>query len=229
MTCCDQSAPASSNLPRTRRPPLCHQRGHRAHQPVLRCLGDLSGSPGILGCLDRWHADSTEVSMVGQPNRRGWGRIRKLPSKRWQANYVGPDRRGTTRRTPSPRRWTPNAGSPTSAGQSSARVDAAGSTPGGRKAKGVTLGEYASTWLAQRRLKHRTKAHYEALIRNHITPRLGGVALRHLTPAAVRAWYAAPIRTTGPPAATPTRCTASAPRRWTTGCWGTTRARSRGR
>src|ERR1700760_2819355 len=29
--------------------------------------------------------------MVGQPNRRGWGRIRKLPSKRWPANYVGPD------------------------------------------------------------------------------------------------------------------------------------------
>jgi hypothetical protein len=29
--------------------------------------------------------------MVGKQGRRGWGRIRRLPSKRWQANYVGPD------------------------------------------------------------------------------------------------------------------------------------------
>ena len=29
--------------------------------------------------------------MVCRPNRRGWGWIRKLPSKRHQASYVGPD------------------------------------------------------------------------------------------------------------------------------------------
>ena len=29
--------------------------------------------------------------MTGRPNRRGWGWIRKLPSKRYQASYVGPD------------------------------------------------------------------------------------------------------------------------------------------
>ena len=72
------------------------------------------------------------------------------------------------------------------------RVDAAGGTPGGRA--GPRASPWASTpatWLAQRSLKHRTKAHYAALLANHITPRLGAVALRNLTPAAVRAWYAA--------------------------------------
>jgi hypothetical protein len=29
--------------------------------------------------------------MAGQPNRRGWGWIRRLPSEKWQASYVGPD------------------------------------------------------------------------------------------------------------------------------------------
>jgi len=31
--------------------------------------------------------------MAGKKGRRGWGRIRRLPSsKRFQANYVGPDK-----------------------------------------------------------------------------------------------------------------------------------------
>ena len=29
--------------------------------------------------------------MAGKKGHRGWGRIRRLPSKRFQANYVGPD------------------------------------------------------------------------------------------------------------------------------------------
>ena len=42
------------------------------------------------------------------------------------------------------------------------------------KAKGVTLSEYASTWLAQRSLKHRTKAHYEvAAVQPHRPARWG--------------------------------------------------------
>ena len=29
--------------------------------------------------------------MVGKPNRRTWGHIRRLPSKRYQASYEGTD------------------------------------------------------------------------------------------------------------------------------------------
>ena len=130
--------------------------------------------------------------MVGQPNRRGWGRIRKLPSKRWQANYVGPD----LARHNAPHTFTAKMDAERWLSDERRSIERDEWTPPAArgavaKAKGVSLGEYASTWLAQRRLKHRTKAHYEALIRNHITPRLGAVALRNLTPAAVRSWYAA--------------------------------------
>lgn len=34
--------------------------------------------------------------MAGKANRRGFGYLRKLPSKRWQASYYGPDK-GTHR------------------------------------------------------------------------------------------------------------------------------------
>src|ERR1700757_4168572 len=43
----------------------------------------------------RWHTDGTGNGswVVGKKGRRGWGRIRRLPSSgRYQANYVGPDR-----------------------------------------------------------------------------------------------------------------------------------------
>jgi hypothetical protein len=29
--------------------------------------------------------------MSATKNHRGWGYLRKLPSKRWQASYIGPD------------------------------------------------------------------------------------------------------------------------------------------
>lgn len=28
--------------------------------------------------------------MAGKPGRRGWGKLRKLPSGRWQASYIWP-------------------------------------------------------------------------------------------------------------------------------------------
>ncbi len=129
--------------------------------------------------------------MAGRPNRRGWGWIRKLPSKRWQASYIGPDKARHTAPVTytvkmdaaawlsDERRlmergddWTPPA--------TRAAV---------KKIKGVTVAEYSTTWLAQRNLKHRTAAHYTALLANHITPGLGTVELRHLTAATVRGWY----------------------------------------
>ena len=129
--------------------------------------------------------------MVGQAEQARLGPdSQAAQSKRWQASYVGPDRARHPRRTPSPRRWTPNGGSPTSAGL----IERDEWTPPSArqavtKARGVTLGEYATTWLAQRPLKHRTRAHYASLLANHITPGLGRLELRHLTAAAVRAWH----------------------------------------
>ena len=123
--------------------------------------------------------------MTGRPNRRGWGWIRKLPSKRWHASYIGPDRvrhnapvtygakmdaerwLSDERRLIERDEWTPPA-------QRSAT----------KKARGVSVAEYATTWLAQRPLKHRTRAHYAALLANHIaSSTLGGIAAQEPQPA----------------------------------------------
>jgi integrase len=57
----------------------------------------------------------------------------------------------------------------------------------------LTLGDYASAWIAQRSLKERTRLHYQALMADHITPALGQVELARLTPQTVRAWHASTL------------------------------------
>ena len=64
------------------------------------------------------------------------------------------------------------------------------------KAKGITLAEYAPTWIEQRTvggqpLKPRTKSHYTRLFEEHIKPTtLGRIPLNNLTVQAVRQWHA---------------------------------------
>lgn len=54
----------------------------------------------------------------------------------------------------------------------------------------VTLGEYASAWMASRMLKPKTLEGYESLLRSRILPTFGQVELRHITRDAVRIWVA---------------------------------------
>ena len=129
--------------------------------------------------------------MVGTKGRRGWGWIRQLPSKRFQASYIGPDlvrhKAKTTfstrmdaegwlsneRRKIERDEWTP----PTQ------RVAEA-------KAQSVTVAEYAQTWIDHRNIKPRTRSAYRDILRLNIRRRLGKVPIRNLTSEAVRAWYA---------------------------------------
>ena len=128
--------------------------------------------------------------MAGRPNHRGWGAIRKR-SGRFQASYVGPD----LIRYYGPTTFT-------------ARMDAEGWLLGERRmierdewtspkkrakdvaVRHIRLAEYGQTWIDQRNVKPRTRIGYQALFDNHIAPTLGKVALIHLTPEAVRAWFA---------------------------------------
>lgn len=55
----------------------------------------------------------------------------------------------------------------------------------------LTVAQYAATWIEQRGLKARTKEHYRSVLAHHVSPALGNVALKTLSPQAVRAWYAA--------------------------------------
>src|SRR5664279_1315207 len=104
--------------------------------------------------------------MAGKQGHRNFGYIRKLPSKRHQASYVGPD--GNRHAAP----FTFDT-----------RLDAAEWLAAERRLID------ARTWLAQRTLKPRTIAHYRSLIERLIVPKLGAVRVDKLTPPAVRAWW----------------------------------------
>jgi integrase len=59
-----------------------------------------------------------------------------------------------------------------------------------RKARSVTVGDYADRWLEHRDVKPRTRGHYAVIIADHIKPSIGRIPLRNLTAEAVRAWHA---------------------------------------
>ncbi|OBG36207.1 site-specific integrase [Mycolicibacter heraklionensis] len=128
--------------------------------------------------------------MVGKRGHRGWGWIRKLPSGKYQASYIGPDLvrhkapktfsakmdgehwLSNERRLIERDEWTPPA----------QRVEI-------QKLKAVTVGEYADNWVEHRNVKPRTRSMYKDLLRLHIKPKLGRIPVKNLTSDAVRGWY----------------------------------------
>lgn len=127
--------------------------------------------------------------------RRGFGRLRALPSGRWQAAYTGPDgqvykasatfddedaARGwlsKERRVIESEEWTPPA--------NRAAV---------RTRSRETFEHFAKTWLDTRQvrgrpLKPRTRDHYQQLLDRFILPTFGGRLLATITTDDVEAWY----------------------------------------
>ncbi len=126
--------------------------------------------------------------------KRSFGTIRRLPSKMYQASYIGPD----MARHNAPGTFT-------------ARADAEGwialerrliewdewIPPAQRRAKQLhddtqTLRTYADTWLPERTavrgLKPKTVSEYQRYLDRLIYPALGDMRLKDVTPATVRAW-----------------------------------------
>ncbi|ODQ96611.1 tyrosine-type recombinase/integrase [Mycolicibacterium holsaticum] len=134
--------------------------------------------------------------MAGKKGRRGWGWVRRLPSGRYQASYVGPD----LLRHRAPRTYTAKEDAERWLADERWAVEREQWTPPAqreaqRRARGITLAEYGPTWIETRTkggqpLKPRTKSHYTRLFDEHISPKLGKVALRDITPQAVRDWHA---------------------------------------
>lgn len=127
--------------------------------------------------------------MAGRVNKRGFGYLRRLPSKRWQASYVGPDLGrhnspstfhakgdaeawlGAEQHLVATGRWAP----PRSRGE----------------AKTSTLFEsYASIWLQDRPLKPRTRDGYNHLLQRYLLPTFGILPVPSITPTQVRHWWA---------------------------------------
>ena len=131
------------------------------------------------------------------PTRRRFGRVRKLPSGRWQARYTLRD--ATSRSAPATfatktaaERWLSATETDLLRGQ--------WSDP--RHAQ-VPLADYAVRWLQGRgELKVRTRELYGWLLEKYLLPQLGDVPLANLTSAEVRSWHAGMQRTAPP---TPTR------------------------
>ena len=131
-----------------------------------------------------------------QRERRGFGRLRQLPSKRWQAAYTGPD---TALHSPRSTFMTKDDAVAWLAAERKP-IDLDSWTPPSerravRKAAWQTVREFADQWLASRKtatgepLKARTVADYRRYLDQHILPTLGSMPLRQLTPARVQAWY----------------------------------------
>lgn len=119
------------------------------------------------------------------PKKRRFGRVRKLPSGRFQARYKGPDGRDR----PAPRTFATK----TDAERWLSRVEAdiiQGTWKDSNLGR-VPLGEYLTTWIDHRpNLRPGTITLYRWLARRHIEPALGTTLLADLTPGMVRAWRA---------------------------------------
>jgi len=156
------------------------------------------------------------------PNEKGtredFGSVRFRPSRRpgatkgegrWQARYTGSDGRMHTARSA--------GGSPTFETKQDAKralarvrveIDAgtwvAPDAPAPAPVTVVTFSAYAEAWLATRTVRGgeplavRTREHYDQLLRDHLKPTFGAIALADITPPAVKVWHAS-LRT-GPTA-----------------------------
>lgn len=127
--------------------------------------------------------------------RRGFGRLRKLPSKRWQAAYTGPDgivysAQGTFEYEDAARGWLHQ--------ERRLIEDDEWLPPPERVRRRVrsreTVQEFADGWLNRRQsgaqpLKPRTSEHYRRILDSMIFPSLGSRPLSTLTATDVEEWY----------------------------------------
>lgn len=132
--------------------------------------------------------------------RESFGAVRRLPSGRVQASYVGPD----MIRRAAPATFDTLADARTWLALQRTRI-ARGEweppevTRTAHNRRQETLGEFALTWMDTRtnrngeHLRPRTRAEYERLMRTALEP-LAGSMLSTITPAVVREWYSDIIR-----------------------------------
>jgi len=116
--------------------------------------------------------------------RRGFGRLRQLPSGRWQAAYVGPD----TKLHKAPRTYAAESDAQGWLAIERRKIDL-GTWGAVERSEGITLRAYAAQWIEQRSLRPRTRQHYESILQRLILPELGDAKIVTLTPAKVRAWH----------------------------------------
>lgn len=125
--------------------------------------------------------------------RRRFGRVRKLPSGRYQARYSSADGRehpapDTFATKTAAERWL-----------ASVETDIARGHWVDPQTRQLLLRGYAESWLAARPdLKIRTRELYQWLLRKYVLPQLGELPLDKITPTLVRGWHATLLREGSP-------------------------------
>jgi integrase len=115
--------------------------------------------------------------------KRRFGRVRRLPSGRWQVRYLGPD--GVERPAPETFASKTDAGIWLTLKESEIRqgdwIDP--------DAGAILVPEYAATWIDERPgLRPKTVLIYTSLLRLHIAPHFADVTVADVTLARVRRW-----------------------------------------
>ena len=132
--------------------------------------------------------------MPNTHGHRGWGHIRRLPSGRYQASYIGPFDKATRHYGPTSysvrelaERWLADERRLIEAG----RWSPPATRTLAQTAPATTVAAYGATWIAERKLRPRTRDDYVSKWRLHIAPTaLGRTPIADLSPQAVRAWHA---------------------------------------
>ncbi|MCQ4083150.1 site-specific integrase [Streptomyces sp. RB6PN25] len=119
-------------------------------------------------------------------SRRQFGRVRKLPSGRYQVRYPGPD--GVLR--PADRTFATTTDADLWLAKKRIEIEE-GRWLDPADAK-TTVEDWAARWLASvgPQLKHKTRATYRSIIASRINPVLGGRELSSVRPITVAEWVA---------------------------------------
>lgn len=123
--------------------------------------------------------------------KRSFGRIRRLPSGRFQARYLGPD--GVDRPAPETFATKTDADDWLAARQSEVRSGGWQDPDAGA----VNFEEYALQWVKERGLAATTEELYRRLLRIHILPTFRAWDLDEITAPRVRTWRAERQAATG--------------------------------
>lgn len=133
---------------------------------------------------------------------RGFGYVRKLPSRRYQASYAGPDQQRhnapvTFETVKDAESWlgdenrliaSGNWSSPAARAKAAAEAAEAEAAP---PPVVITLREFVNNdWLPDLDVRISTRRDYESLLRNHVLPTLGALPLEAITKPVVRRWWA---------------------------------------
>ncbi|GAA4596116.1 site-specific integrase [Planotetraspora phitsanulokensis] len=115
--------------------------------------------------------------------RRRFGAVRKLPSGRYQARYVGPDEIERT----APQTFTSKRDAEVWLGKKETEI--LGQERTDPLAGKIAFHDYAAAWMAERTLTPKTAQLYEGLLILHINPTLGSKPLAEITSRHVRQWH----------------------------------------